>query len=433
MTTDTTRREFLQSSTLAAAGVLAHGLFRGAAAQESPTEQLNVGVIGLGRGLAHVNAILNGKAARLNYICDVDTGRLERGMKTVEGKIKDLDNKPEMPTPIGDLRRMLDDPKLDAIFVATTNHWHAPAAILGCTAGKHVYVEKPGSHTPWEGEQLIAAARKYNRVVQMGNQRRTWPGVQEMVQKLHDGAIGKLLYARCFYESARESIGIGKPAPVPASLNWDLWQGPAPEREYKDNLVPYNWHWHWHYGNGELGNNGIHSLDVARWGLNVTYPKKITYLGGRYHFQDDQETPDTGTAVYDFGHCGISWECSSCHPRREEKLPICIFYGTEGTMHNTNTGWVQYDLQGKEVGKGNGPGGEQDHIDNFLGCIKSGETPNSEIEVGQTSTLLCHLGNIAYRTNSVLDFDGTSRKIVGNEEAAKLWKREYRDGWEPRI
>lgn len=425
------RREFLQAGTLTAASLFATRVFAGGAQAESPAEQISAGVIGLSRGLAHVAAILNNSGARLSYICDVDKNRLAGGMKNVEGRLKE--KKVDLPTPIGDLRRMLDDPKLDAVFIATCNHWHAPAAILACAAGKHVYVEKPGSHNAWEGEQLVKAARKHQRVVQMGNQRRTWPAIIEAVQKLRDGGIGKVLYARCWYDNARPSIGRGKPAPVPDTLDYALWQGPAPERPYKDNLIPYNWHWHWHYGGGEMANNGIHALDVARWGLDVTYPRTVSYVGGRYHFDDDWETPDTGTAVFDFGGVGCTWEGSSCHPRRPENHPIVAFYGTEGQLHIVGSGYEIYDLKGKKTGEGTGAGGEQDHINNFLDCIRTGKTPNSEIEIGQTSTLLCHLANISYRTGRVIHFDPETRKIQGDAEASQYWKREYRSGWEPVV
>jgi len=385
-------------------------------------------VIGLNRGMAHVAAILGSKSAKLSYICDVDKNRLDARMKGLESQKVE-----KLPTPIGDFRRMLDDPKLNAVFIATCNHWHAPAAILACTAGKHVYVEKPGSHNAHEGELLVAAARKNKRTVQMGNQRRTWTACREAVQKLREGAIGKVLYARCWYDNKRESIGKGKPAPVPEGLDYSLWQGPAPERPYKDNLIPYNWHWHWHYGGGELANNGIHALDVARWGLGVDYPTTVSFVGGRYHYDDDQETPDTGAAVFHFGSVGCTWEASSCHPRKEEKHSFVIFYGSEGTLHIDDAGYNVYDMDGKKTGEGKGNGGEKDHIQNFLDCIRSGEKPNSEIEEGQKSTLLCHLGNISYRTGRVIHFDPQSRKIVGDKDTETYWKREYRPGWEPHL
>lgn len=420
------RRQFLYSSTLASAAVLAPSLFTSVSAEDSDLRQLNVGVIGTGRGMVHANSALSAKNISLNYVCDVDQKRLGLAMKTVEGR-------GAKPQAIVDFRRMLDDPKLDAVFIATCNHWHAPATILACAAGKHVYVEKPGSHNVHEGELVVQAARKNRRLVQMGNQRRTWPGIREGIAKLKEGAIGKVLFARCWYDANRTSIGKGKPIAVPEGFDYSMWQGPAPERPFVDNLVHYNWHWRWHWGGGEMANNGIHSLDVARWGLGVDYPTKITFSGGRYHYDDDQETPDTGVAVYHFGDRGCSWEFSSCLPRKEEKHSMVIFYGTEGTMHINDPGYKIYDLKGAEVAKGTGTGDVHEHIQNFFNAIRTGEPLNSEIEEGQKSTLLCHLGNIAYRTGRVINFDPESRRIVNDVEAEKLWTREYRPGWEPIV
>jgi len=420
------RRTFLQTSTLAAAAALAPHTW---AAETSADEkrELIVGVIGTGRGMAHVAAVLKAPNTKLAYLCDVDAKRLDTGMKAIAAK------KADSPVPVRDLRQILDDKKVDAVFIATPNFWHAPATIMACAAGKHVYVEKPGSHNAWEAEMMVAAARKHKRTVQMGNQRRSWPALIEAVEKLRGGAIGKLHCARCWYDNSRKTIGKGKPAPIPENLDYTLWQGPVPETPFKDNLLHYNWHWHWNYGGGELANNGIHALDVARWGLGVELPKTVSYTGGRYHYDDDQETPDTGVAQYDFGDVGIAWEGSSCHPRREEKHDFVIFYGSEGTLHIANTSYVIYDLKGEKVTEGKGEGGEQGHIENFLDCVRTGKTPNSEIGIGQTSTLLCHLGNMSYRTGSVVKFDPATRKISDNDAAQKLWKREYREGWEPKI
>ena len=421
------RRDFLQKSTaLASAATLAPWMFNAVSAQESTDRDLNVGVIGTGRGMAHANAAMNAKGVSLNYVCDVDQNRLGLAMKTVEGRGAKSKG-------ITDFRRMLDDPKLDAVFIATCNHWHAPATILACSAGKHVYVEKPGSHNAREGEMMVQAARKNQRRVQMGNQRRTWPGIREAISKLKEGAIGKVLFARCWYDADRKSIGKGMQIPVPDYLDYSTWQGPAPERPYLDNLVHYNWHWRWHWGGGELANNGIHSLDVARWGLGVDYPTQISFLGGRYHFDDDQETPDTGVAVFHFGDKGCSWEVSSCLPRRDEKHSIVNFYGTEGTMNIIDTGYRILNPKGEEIAKGSGTGGEQEHIQNFLDSIRSGNPLNSEIEEGQRSTLMCHLGNISYKLGRMIKFDPETRTIVGDKDAAALWGREYRKGWEPIV
>lgn len=420
------RRQFLQTSALASAASLAPWMFNAVSAQESTSRDLSVGIIGTGRGMAHAAAIQNSKGVALSYVCDVDQKRLALAMKTVEGRGAKAQG-------ITDMRRMLDDPKLDAVFVATTNHWHAPATILACAAGKHVYVEKPGSHNAREGELMVQAARKHNRLVQMGNQRRTWPAIREAMAKLKEGVIGRLLFARCWYDADRDSIGKGKVVPVPENLDYSMWQGPAPERPYLDNLVHYNWHWRWHWGGGELANNGIHSLDVARWGLGVEYPTEISFLGGRYHFDDDQETPDTGVAVFNFGDKGISWDFSSCLPRRDEKHATVIFYGTEGTLKILQHDYMILNPKGVEIGKGSGAGGEQEHIANFLNAVRNGTPLNSEIEEGQKSTLLCHLGNISYKLKRMLKFDPESRRFVSDSEANALLSREYRPGWEPVV
>ena len=420
------RRQFLKSSALGTASLLAPWMHARGLAEDKSSRELKVGVIGTGRGMVHATSALKAKGISLNYICDVDQKRLALATKTLEGQ-------GASPKPITDFRRILDDPSIDAVFIATCNHWHAPATIMACSAGKHVYVEKPGSHNAHEGELMVEAARKNKRVVQMGNQRRTWPGIREAIEKLRSGAIGKVLFARCWYDANRTSIGKGKVVPVPEHLDYLMWQGPAPDRPYLDNIVHYNWHWRWHWGGGELANNGIHSLDVARWGLDVDYPTQISYLGGRYHFDDDQETPDTAVAVYHFGDKGCSWECSSCLPRKDEKHSMVIFYGSEGTLHIVDAGYIIYDPSGKEVGSGKGPGDVQGHIENFFNAIRKNEPLNSEIEEGQKSTLLCHLGNISYRMGRMLKFDPRTRKIVSDNEAQSLWKREYRPGFEPKI
>lgn len=421
------RREFLQRTTILGAGLATFGAASTLRAAGSPNETLNVAVMGLGRGLGHINALLQIPNVRLAYICDVDETRIERAVNSIGDRL------PKSVKGVQDFRKILDDDSVDALFIATCNHWHAPAAILGCSAGKHVYVEKPGSHNAREGEMMVEAARKYDRTVQMGNQRRSWPAIIEGINKVRGGAIGNVTFSRCWYNNQRGSIGTGKQVAPPPHLNYDIWQGPAPERPYKDNLVHYNWHWHWHWGNGELGNNGIHALDLVRWGLDVDYPTQVTYLGGRYCFDDDQETPDTGSAVYHFGDKGATWEQSSCHPRRPEDLPFVAFYGDNGSMEVHGSGYKIFDLKGKLVDEGSGRGGDVDHIANFLDCIRTGEKPNSEIEEGQKSTLLCHLGNIAYRVGRVINFDPSTRRIVDDEEAQGYWGREYREGWEPKV
>lgn len=421
------RRDFVKRTTLFGFGLAAAPLLTRAQATKSPGEKLVVGVVGLGRGFDHVKALQQIANIDIAYLSDIDETRITKAQKAAFATA----DKP--PKAAKDFRRILDDKEVDAIFIATPNHWHAPAAILGCSAGKHVYVEKPGSHNAREGELLVAAARKNNRVVQMGNQRRSWPGIIEAVDKLRDGAIGEVRSARTWYVNARGSIGRGKPVPVPANIDYDLWQGPAPERPYVDNLVHYNWHWRWHWGGGEIANNGPHAFDLARWGLGVECPIRVTCGGGRYHFDDDQETPDTTVATADFGNKLLIWDGSSCHPRNNENLPFVAWYGSNGSMVIYGNGYRIIDPKGKQTSEGTGPGGDKSHIENFLKSIRGEAKPNSEIAVGQTSTLLCHLANIAYRTGHTIQFDPVARKIVGDKAAEKLWGREYRKGWEPKV
>ncbi len=421
------RRDFVKRTTLFSFGVAAAPLLARAQSPKSPGEKLVVGVMGLGRGFDHVKALQQIENVEIAYLSDIDETRIAKAQKAAFA----TSDKP--PKAAKDFRRILDDKEVDAIFIATPNHWHAPAAILGCSAGKHVYVEKPGSHNAREGELLVAAARKNKRVVQMGNQRRSWPGIIEAVEKLRDGAIGEVRSARTWYVNARGSIGRGKPVPVPANIDYDLWQGPAPERPYVDNLVHYNWHWRWHWGGGEIANNGPHAFDLARWGLGVECPVRVTCGGGRYHFDDDQETPDTTVASADFENKVLIWDGSSCHPRNHENLPFVAWYGSNGSMAIYGNGYRVYDPKGKQISEGTGPGGDKSHIENFLKSIRGEAKPNSEIAVGQTSTLLCHLSNIAYRTGHTIQFDPVARKIVGDKAAEKLWGREYRKGWEPKV
>jgi predicted dehydrogenase len=422
------RRTFLKQASTSAAALAFYGAAGQFTRAQSPNDRIRCAVMGTGRGSDHIRAIGSIENTEVIYVCDVDTERLARGVKLAS------DHQKTPPKGEKDIRKVLEDKELDALFIAAPNHWHAPATIMACKAGKHVYVEKPCSYNPWEGGAMVKAARRYNRVVQMGSQRRSWPGVREMIQKLQGGAIGKVRYARTWYNNARGSIGRGQVVPVPERLDYSLWQGPAPERPYKDNLIHYNWHWHWHWGNAELGNNGIHGLDLVRWGLGVRFPTRVTCNGGRYHFDDDQETPDTTMASYDFGPVGINWDGSSCDPRPSENVPFVGFYGDGGSIVNNGGGdYKVYDLKGKLMDEGNGPGGDKVHFENFFDAIRSGTPLNAEIEEGAISTLLCHYGNIAYRTGQTLHISPESGHILKNSDAMKLWKREYRKGWEPDV
>jgi predicted dehydrogenase len=420
-----TRRSFLKQA--AAIGAASYAAFPNIQAQGSPSRKLRVGVMGLKRGTAHIRGFQAVPDVEIAYVCDVDQKRLAEGVKLANA------GQTTSAKGVTDFRKILDDPSVDILSIATPNFWHAPAAILGCQAGKHVYVEKPGSYDPQEAEWVVKAARKYDKKVQQGTQRRSYQSMIEGMAKLRDGLIGEVRFARTWYNNSRGSIGKGKRATPPSHLDYDLWQGPAPRRPYQDNLVHYNWHWVWHYGGGELINNGVHALDLARWGLGVDYPTKVTYLGGRYHFDDDQETPDTAVAQFDFGDKGATWDGSSCLRRKDENLAFCSFYGDGGTMAFDFSGYKVYDTEGTLVEEREGTPGDVPHFQNHCDAIRDGLALNQDIEEGQKSTQWCHLGNIAYRTQSVLEVDPKTGRIRNNPAAQKLWGRSYNKGWKPKV
>ncbi len=421
------RRGFLSTALASAAGA---ALYAGTShAQDTSGTPVTVGVMGLSRGMSLCNTFSAQKAVRLKYICDVDTDRLAKARNTLE-TARQIE-----PEPVADFRRILDDKEVDALIVAAPNHWHAPAAILGCAAGKHVYVEKPCSHNPREGELLVEAARKHKRAVQMGSQRRSGANYQEAIRQLHDGVIGRVYLARSWYNNLRESIGKGKPAEVPATLNYDLWQGPAPRVPYVDNRIHYNWHWFWHWGNGELGNNGVHALDICRWGLGVDYPVRVTSSGGRYRYDDDQQTPDTHVAAFEFeGNKQATWEGLSCNKHKDGSF--VTFYGNEGAMELDGSGGYKVFDRNDKVVQEQKPGyRDDDHVQNFLTAIREQKplSLNAEILEGHKSTLLCHLGNIAWRVGRVLTCSAQDGHILGDDEAMTFWGREYEPGWEPVV
>lgn len=427
MTKSLNRRTFIGS---AAAGGLALGLSsRAWAADDAPGRRLRVGVMGMSRGAGLATQFAQRPGVEVAYVCDVERNRLQQGVASVEKAAG------KAPQGVADFRRILDDPTVDALVVATTNHWHAPAAILACAAGKHVYVEKPGSHNPREAELVVAAARKHDRKVQMGVQRRTWPMLQEAAQRLQEGVIGKVRFVRSWYNSLRTAIGPVQPADVPEGLDWDLWQGPAARVPYRSHIVPYNWHWFWHWGNGEIGNNGVHGLDLCLWGLGMTrHPQRVSSGGGLYFIDDDRETPDSQVVTFDYGDLMVTWEGRSAHLRGIEGSRFgAAFYGTEGTMVFVDTGYAVYTMRDQLVEEKNGTGGDTPHIDNFLEAIRDDVPLNAEIETGQRSTMLCHLGAIAHRIGRTLHCDPQTGRILDDPDAMTLWSREYAPGWEPQV
>ena len=419
----TARRTFLRMSAGVTAAAAGPNLLLGQA--KGANSRFRVGVMGLSRGKGHIKAYSDVPNAEVAYVCDVDDNRLASGVKYTVDR---AGNKPQAVT---DFRKILDDPEIDAISIAAPNFWHAPATIMACRAGKHVYVEKPGSYNPDESQTMVRIAKDHQRQVQMGTQRRSYPAMHEAVLKLREGVIGELRLAKCWYTNTRPSIGKGIVGDPPPELNWELWQGPVPEQPYKNNLVHYNWHWHWLYGGGEMANNGVHSLDIARWAMGVDLPDRITCTGGRYRYDDDQETPDTSAAFFDYGHLGITWENTSCHKRKSESPKFVRIYGDGGMMDITTSNFTIYDDKGAEVAKNRDKPSDVPHFTNFADAVREGKPLNQPIANGQLSAMLCHLANIAYRTNGAVEVNSESGKIKDNPAAETLWARDsYRYGWE---
>ena len=439
----TSRRQFIQSTAANAFTAVAGCLLPVASADgqesdrsperqdpRSPNELISLGVMGVNnRGSRLASGMLKSGGVQIEFICDVDS----RAARRVADQVKAIQGK--MPKVVSDFRSILDAVTIDALVVAAPNHWHAPATILGCEAGKHVYVEKPCSHTAAEGEWAVAAARKHGCVVQMGTQRRSRPLMIEAIRKIHNGDIGEVHYARTWYNNRRGSIGIGNQITPPSWLDWDTWQGPAEKRNFKDNLVHYNWHWHWNWGNGELGNNGVHALDVARWGLDVTYPSHVTASGTKSRHQDDQETPDTMMASFRFPQNKlITWEGLSWSPNGPYDSRFGIsFHGTEGTLVLLDKYYQVLDPKGKEVMRKEGAASDQEHFTDFLEAVRKPRRTNADIEEAHRSTLLCHLGNIAYRTSGALTTDPENGHILNQPNAQALWTRKYSSDWESRL
>jgi predicted dehydrogenase len=426
MTEQPNRRHFLGAGLATGAALLS-----ASARADGPADQLTVGIMGTGsRGTSLATLFAQQPAVTVKYVCDVDKKRAADAAGAVNKAVG------KTPMDVQNFRRILDDKAVDILVVATCNHWHAPAAILGCAAGKHVYVEKPCSHNPQEGEWLVAAATRQKKHVQMGNQRRSWPKIAEAMKRLRDGVIGRVYLAEAWYTADRKSIGRGKDAPVPAGLDYNLWQGPAPRKPFKTNYLPYTWHWFWHWGNGELGNNGIHTIDLCRWGLGVDYPIRVTSSGGRYRYEDDQETPDTHLVGFEFANRkSIVWHGLSCNQLPAGKTAEVVFLGENGSLmlNDKDHGYSVHDPKGKEIERVTGPGSDAMHIGNFLDSIRAGQPLNSEIGEGHKSTVLCHLGNIAHRTGRALKCEGTTGHILGDKDAIALWSREYEKGWEPKV
>jgi predicted dehydrogenase len=421
------RRHFLLGTTAVLAGSAVRGL-------ASPNDTVRVAIVGCGgRGQDHVNGWSKLTNVEIAALCDVDESHIAAKLKSIEQK----GLKP--PATYVDVRKLLEDKNIDAISIASPNHWHTLQTVWACQASKDVYVEKPCSHNVFESRQIVAAARKYDRIVQQGSQGRSSPALQDAVQRMRSGELGEVYMARGLCFKWRDTIGRTKVEAVPAGVDYDLWTGPAPKREFSKNRFHYNWHWFWDTGNGDLGNQGIHEVDIARWGLGVTHPTKVTAIGGKFMFDDDQETPNTMTAAWEFDVNGVkkmmSFEVRHWISNHEagidgEKPGNTIgneFYGANGylVIDNYNKFW---SFMGKDQQPGPSATKAGDHYANFVDAVRSRKRGDltAEVEEGALSCNLMHLANVSYRVGRTIHWDPETLTCAGDPEATRLLTRAYR-------
>ncbi len=435
------RRDFIRKLTAGAAGIVVGGVASGMSAKSysriiGANDRLNIAIIGLGRRYPEYSACISQKEnnVQLLYLCDVMKSQREKAMKRFA---KLIDNKPILEN---DVRKVISDRKLDAIFNATPDHWHTPGACMAMAAGKHVYVEKPCSHNPHEAELLVAFQQKYNKVVQMGNQYRSVAHFQEIINEIHNGVIGTAYKAVAFYHSSRGEVPNAIKVPVPEGLDWDLFQGPAPRTEYTHLTWDYNWHWYgWTYGTAEMGNNAIHELDIARWALQVEYPEYVEAEGAkRYLLNDGWTVYDTMDATFKFADNKIiKWDGKS----RTGYTPYgtgrgVIIYGSKGTVYVDPSCYKLFDRSGKLIKEQKkireDDDGTNAHMINFFNTIRGKEKLTSPIEIGAKSNLLINYANIAYRIGKSFKIDSDTGR-TSDREAIKLWSRDYEPGWEPVV
>lgn len=447
------RRDFLKKTSMSAAGMVlggsalaANGFSQSAKSYSNiigSNDRLNVAVIGCGRRLNAFKSAIAKKEnnIRLSYLCDVMPSQLEKAVEKYGDK---LDYTPALES---DVRKVLEDKNLDAIFNATPDHWHAPGSIMAMQAGKHVYVEKPCSHNMFENEMLVAAAKKYDKVVQMGNQQRSSAHSIEIINEIHNGIIGKAYKAVAFYTAKRGEVPNQEPAAIPGGLDWNLFQGPAPRREYTSETWNYNWHWYgWEYGTAEAGNNGTHEMDVARWALQVDLPNHVEVDATKGQFLDDGwEMYDTMEATFKFDdNKSIKWDGRSRNGYDTYGYDRgTIIYGSEGSVFVNRNIYIVYDRKGKvvkdyesaqkESGIALGGGGSAStlHVENFFNTIRGKETLRAPIEDASISMAMVHYANVAYRINNGFDIDESGRMLDRN--AMKLWSRKYEKGWEIKL
>ncbi len=436
------RRDFLKDSALLAAAVAGAGALHAAEPETtkakdtgSPNDVLRVAVIGCngasGRGNSHISGFANKHNCVVTILCDADEGVVGHGMKTIE------DKQGKAPKYVQDLRKVVEDKEIDVITIATPNHWHSLAAIWGLQNGKHVYVEKPVSHNVSEGRRVVEAARKYKRICEAGTQSRSGTGLREAMQFLHDGKLGKIKLARGLCYKRRGSIGkVEGEQPLPKTVDYDLWCGPAPKKPLMRKKLHYDWHWIWDYGCGDLGNQGIHEMDKARWGLNKNeLPKSVISVGGRFGYVDDGETANTQICVFDYGDCELIFEVRGLasdtpYPpaykskaKKGENFVGNIYYGTEGVMVVPDYSQAYaFSNDGELIKEFKGP---EDHFGNFVKAVRSGkrEDLTADIEEGHLSSALCHLGNISYRLGQPQPFNKKTNALGDDKEAAATMER----------
>ena len=445
-----TRRHFLGNAVAGMTVLSIGGILPGFSAKSynriaGANETIRVSMMGVNsRGNALAQTFAEQTNCDVLHVCDVDSRAIDKCRKMLEGVQQGIQTKA-----FGDFRKSLESKDIDAMVIAAPDHWHAPAALLAIQAGKHVYVEKPCSHNPNEGEILEKASARYGKTIQMGNQRRSYPNVIKGIQELKDGVIGRVYFGKGWYTNNRQSIGIGKEVAVPEWLDWNLWQGPAPRRAFKDNIVHYNWHWFWHWGTGEALNNGTHMVDLLRWGMGVDFPIRVSSNGGRFFCKDDWETPDTQVISLDFKEgVSMTWEGRSCNGRYIEGSSVGVtFYGEKGSMFmDGGNGYTIYSLDNKVIKEVKPtqnidarnlahPSGNLDaiHVQHFFDNIYARGELHSDIHSGHRSTLLVQLGNIAQRVGHSLETDSSNGHILNDKEAQKLWSRSYETGWEMKL
>lgn len=440
-----TRRSFIRKTTAGTAALSLGGLVlpnMGYSNFLGANDHINCATLGINsRGKAHVKAIHANKNAKILYTCDVDDVIVKEHNEWCQENIG------YVPKVEKDFRKILEDKDVDAIFIATPEHWHTPMAIMALQAGKHVYVEKPCAHNPHEVELLVAAQKKYGKKVQMGNQQRSAASSIMAINDIQNGIIGNVYKGEAYYSNNRGSIGIGKKMEVPKSLDWELWQGPAPREDYRDNIHAYNWHWFRNWGTGEVHNNGTHEIDICRWALGVDLPESVTSFGGKYTFDDDWEFVDNQQVTYQFANDKfITWTGHSRGIMKPERPGRGVtIYGSKGSIMLDRNFYKLFDLQGNQLKEEledsasattNTRGEGQldvNHVGNFFEAIRKDVSLYADIQDASISTMLCHLGNMAQDAGEMLKIDSKTGRILNNENAMKGWKRAYENGWEPKV